>query len=968
MAEPIGLVLGLVGLIGTFQSCISLFSLFLSSRALGRAYHILDTKLHVQKALLLQWATRVRLVHDDYDKRLDDPILQSTISRILAGIKLLLSESTLLEQRYGLRTDDTSVTSRRPEIESRASSITTSRMQQFNIDFDKLKINIKKTGESISRPTRMRWVVADKEKFEKLVQELSEFVSGLHQLVPETDHAAEGSMGKLMAEEDMSHLRDTKLLQLIYDATYQDQELIAEAAIERIKDLRAQRILDVVWFRSLDDRRDAVTAPHPETFHWALRSSYELLGGDERALWDDLPSWLATGDKVYWLSGKAGSGKSTLMKYLYTHSATQKLLSDWATSHPLSVGSFFFSNLGTSEQRSLNGLSRAILHQILTVQHELVPEILPKMWRDAQQGDRTDLLPPTDVDLNAAIDRLSTQKAVNRLFCFFIDGLDEFHGDQNEGIALVMKLACNPKIKIVVSSRPDPSCALAFSDFPSMRLQDLTRDDIASYVRSTVGAHPYMQDLTVSDPVNTASITEELVDKASGVFLWVVLACRSVIDGFAACDNLRELKQRVNELPPKLEDLFKHMLDRVEPRYHQQMAKMLKICHQRQIIPAVGEAKLIYTLAWALMDSCDFHIEHNDTLHVLSRPQRSSLCAPIEGRLRSRCGGLLEIKRRPQNCQCGSRNSEHDTVVDSTIEFMHRTMFEFLDNPKTWEHTSLDFDDSGFDANEVLAVMSLQMARIQLQKGSTSSHHAFIEDAIMCATCSGDLIGDRSFIVLSKLEKIAQVILQSTQSGSQPRISPLVLAVESGIVSCAKHLLRPSLDAHSQFPLLYHAIRRPLFWREVRLPQNHGMIRFLLAEGCQPNEQFRNAERLSTTPWRDWLREMHRMERGDIFRTLEITEAFIKAGADLKPLGLERPDQIVRRHMGYIQLFKSEGRDQLVRAERFLDLCHDMELRLGDGDALISMSKHDTMGKRKFVASEESDEADFIEKKVARKI
>jgi hypothetical protein len=40
--------------------------------------------------------------------------------------------------------------------------------------------------------------------------------------------------------------------------------------------------------------------------------------------------WLASGDGIFHISGKLGSGKSTLMKYLYKHPRTRRELAKWA--------------------------------------------------------------------------------------------------------------------------------------------------------------------------------------------------------------------------------------------------------------------------------------------------------------------------------------------------------------------------------------------------------------------------------------------------------------------------------------------------------------------------------------------------------------------------------------------------------------------------------------------------------------
>ncbi|KAI0521799.1 prion-inhibition and propagation-domain-containing protein [Xylaria bambusicola] len=821
MAEAVGLALGVVGLLGTFKNCVDIFSFFSSYNSFGRDRDSIETKLILQQALLLQWAKHVRLTYPDYDKRLDAIDTQSAISRALQAIRHLLNEISLLKQRYEVKVISSSLSSSSPDLQSRVGRVASSYMQQFNRDFDKLKVDVAEKWKMASVSKKMLWIISDKEKFEKLVLELSGFISDLYQLVPETDHISQQSNIMLSGKDDMPQLKDTKTLALIYDSTVEGKKHMAVAAAQLLSDLHVQDILDAIWFRSLDHRRYAVKEAHQETFHWALERPEDSRSRNERVKWDDLPSWLESGNGLYWISGKAGSGKSTLMKYLCQHHRTVELLSKWAGAIPLTVGSFFIWNFGTAEQKSLAGLSRAILYQILNVQRHLVPELMPAMWQDVRRRGSGNREPPTDVELKSAMQKLSSREDLDGSFCFFIDGLDEFSDNHSEGADLLRRISRNSKMKVVVSSRPIPSCVFEFAEYPNLRLQDLTQGDITSYIQSTVGFHSYMQNLGVSDPTGTASIIDELINKASGVFLWVVLACRSVIEGFAACDNIQELKQRVNELPPELEDLFIFMLNRVEPRYHDQMAKMLKVCYQQHAL----YKRPIYTLAWAMIDNFGLSFERTRLFQVPMQEERRAICAPTEGRLRSRCGGLLEIQKQVHcdHCLCESTD-KHDSEVDSTVIFIHRALFEFLDKPETWRHKCLHIEDAAFNANAVITIMCLQLVLIVIQDRPKPKQSPHVSDPIKLAVSdaydSDNAMGDEDSI----------------------------------------YLLNRYRAAHTGFPLLYYAICRPFhleLWKfkGPRLPHHYNIIQLLLCEGCQPNEPYIDDEGLQTTPWRRWLQE-----------------------------------------------------------------------------------------------------------------
>jgi len=68
-----------------------------------------------------------------------------------------------------------------------------------------------------------------------------------------------------------------------------------------------KRILDRLWFRLIDDRRNNIAATHSNTYEWAIKPPASGV------IWDDLGKWLRFGRDIYWIHGKPGSGKSTLM-------------------------------------------------------------------------------------------------------------------------------------------------------------------------------------------------------------------------------------------------------------------------------------------------------------------------------------------------------------------------------------------------------------------------------------------------------------------------------------------------------------------------------------------------------------------------------------------------------------------------------------------------------------------------------
>lgn len=101
-----------------------------------------------------------------------------------------------------------------------------------------------------------------------------------------------------------------------------------------------------------------------------------------------LTQWLQKGSGVFWIHGKPASGKSTLMKFLYTDPRTSELLhaSSWKSGTRLITLSFFFHHRGTIVQRSFEGLLRSLVSQILGKENAFFPLLYPILEKQYQRG------------------------------------------------------------------------------------------------------------------------------------------------------------------------------------------------------------------------------------------------------------------------------------------------------------------------------------------------------------------------------------------------------------------------------------------------------------------------------------------------------------------------------------------------------------------------------------------------------
>jgi hypothetical protein len=193
-----------------------------------------------------------------------------------------------------------------------------------------------------------------------------------------------------------------------------------------------QNILDSLRFESMSARCEAIPEAYAKTFEWIFK---EPAAQNPVRPWSSFNKWLLNGSGVYWLSGKAASGKSTLMRYIYESKETHRLLA--LSAHPAQISTciFYFWSSGTLEQRSQSGLLRSLLFGMLDRHRKLIAVALPSYWASAYtelvdsrlQGEPPKLLKQSWnlSPLMIAFKNLVQQDIVQAKMCFFVDGLSK---------------------------------------------------------------------------------------------------------------------------------------------------------------------------------------------------------------------------------------------------------------------------------------------------------------------------------------------------------------------------------------------------------------------------------------------------------------------------------------------------------------------------------------------------------------
>ena len=176
-----------------------------------------------------------------------------------------------------------------------------------------------------------------------------------------------------------------------------------------------QRLIEVATYESLrfpeqHHRLATIEQAQESTFGWIV---------DKRDLC--FVEWMLGGHGVYWIRGKPGSGKSTLMRFLHDNEPFRELLQSRGAGERQVHVWFFFNDRGTYLQKSLEGLLRSLLVQLASHNRQLetlISDVFYAQPRESRGQWSMD-------DIHQAFAAVMTQEIIDIEVTVFLDALDE---------------------------------------------------------------------------------------------------------------------------------------------------------------------------------------------------------------------------------------------------------------------------------------------------------------------------------------------------------------------------------------------------------------------------------------------------------------------------------------------------------------------------------------------------------------
>lgn len=466
------------------------------------------------------------------------------------------------------------------------------------------------------------------------------------------------------------------------------------------------QLLQSLRFPEMNSRRNHISENYPGTFNWVFKNAIhcsvqqieEQTDGDEdmidspesvnTARLSDLnsfPTWLESDAQQFWISGKPASGKSSLMKFLATHPLTLQHLQ--AQHSNIQILTHYFWKPGQPLQKNIEGMALSLLHQLLHKDRLLSQ----RLW--TEQPNVQDKRDRGDWDINELKKVLCWAiKFSGNTFCIFLDGLDEAKdfedlpwGDHQNTQVIYDLLRLN-SIKLCASSREEGHFCQFFAGKPCLRTHHLNQNDIYHYAENRLEVSGISSD-------HRSRLLSTVVHKANGVFLWVVLAVKSLNQAIRS-GGVQEFKERLAQTPSDLHDLLVDMWNRpgdnaklstykIEASRFFSLALAAIDIDRENCYLAYGSAPLplhsmrsLIAMATALEDKPLTSILREG--REVQAKELQARCLRAKRRLPFVCRGLLEITTVDDARYEWAGNQVLFDYAMTRVEFIHRCAFDFI--------------------------------------------------------------------------------------------------------------------------------------------------------------------------------------------------------------------------------------------------------------------------------------------------
>ncbi|KAL5331179.1 hypothetical protein ACEPPN_000708 [Leptodophora sp. 'Broadleaf-Isolate-01'] len=269
----------------------------------------------------------------------------------------------------------------------------------------------------------------------------------------------------------------------------------------------------------------------PDTCEW-------LLEDGRFRKWED-----ASSSVILWLQGSPGAGKTFLTSKVIDHvrSRLQSSLSQEGFA-------FFYCNRGEEERQEPLSVLRSYTRQLSTTagHPEEMRKKLRALWRETT-------LRGSDLGFEACREQLFESVNLYPRTTLVLDALDECDPGSRRKLIDAIKLLLSKSerpLKVFISSRPDRDIRFQFLSGPNIEIQARHNEkDIRKFVYEEIINHGGWRDMF---PSLQEEIVKTLLDRSQGMFQWVYLQIKQILD----LESEEAIRDRLGKLPTGLKATY----------------------------------------------------------------------------------------------------------------------------------------------------------------------------------------------------------------------------------------------------------------------------------------------------------------------------------------------------------------------------------------------------------------------------
>ncbi len=248
----------------------------------------------------------------------------------------------------------------------------------------------------------------------------------------------------------------------------------------------------------------------------------------------------------------------------------------------------------------------------------------------------------------------------------FLDALDEFDGPHLlicQFLQSLVSMSAN-QVMICFSSRTEETFKENFSHWPGFSIQEHTSKDIRNYCMGAMASSSTLASFA-------KALVPEVVERASGVFLWVRLVIKDLqLAARSGTRTVAELRKRLLGLPLDLDKYYEEIIRRVPPDCRWETYVLLDLIIRASEVPRWDGAPLL-TYIWMAISVSSCHTYEQAQKVLLDLLASEDADDRTTNKLRSQevltwGGGLVEIFK--------------DRHGEERVQVMHQTVYEFVTN------------------------------------------------------------------------------------------------------------------------------------------------------------------------------------------------------------------------------------------------------------------------------------------------